>query len=257
MASDYFGALALDTVPVAVRDATVGDVIGAYPIPTGDPLLYYVGDYLKTVINSRCGAAYAELDLLGRAPVLEVDYIDPADSSFNARDLPALYMYRDTFPASRIADDMYVQKSHLACHWVPCPDNLQRRQELAPFVNAVAMVINRAIIRGRDASWIVAGDTDTQAATFGSSLIGWTGADRPFAFIESKRILIEIEGHKGQYTGLKVILQAEELLHEDPALRYFTPTLLDQEIQQRLDGGTTSAYVVKIGDYPVTGGALP
>jgi hypothetical protein len=263
MATDLFGALALDTVPVPVRESAIG-YPGAFIQPAGDPLLYYVSSFLQTIINSRCGAAYAALDPRPSTPalnglaVIEVDYVDPADHSFNARDLPAIYMYRDTFPASRIADDMYVQKSHLACHWVPRPDNLQRRQEIAPFVNAIAMVINRAIIRGRDPSWIVPGDTDTQAAYFGSSLVGWTGADRPFALIESKRTTITIAGHEGEYTGLKVVLQAEELLHEDPALRYFTPTLLDQTISQQQAGGDgTSAYLVSIGDYPVSSGPLP
>lgn len=262
--SDYFGALALDIVPIPVRGPTVGGVIGGFDQPAGDPLLYYLGSYLQAVVNSRCGAAYAGLDprkdrpTLNGLAVTEVDYVDPADHSFNARDLPAFFISRDTFPAARIADDMYVQRSHIAVSWVPRPDNLQRRQEITPFVNAIAMTVNRAIIRGRDPGWIVPGDTDPQATTFGSSLIGWTGCDKPFSFIESKRVLVTIKNHDGEYTSLKMVLQSEELLHEDPTLRYYHPVLLDQEIQQQQAGGDgTSVYVVKIGDYPVTGGALP
>jgi len=255
MATDKFGALALDPVPTTTRSANVGTLIGSLQGPPGDPLLYYVGEYLKTVINAQCGAAYLALDPLKKVPVLELDYVDPEDHSFNARDLPALYLYRDTFPAERVADDRYIQKSRIAAHWVPFPINLQRRQERAPFVNALAAVINRAIIRGRHPSWVVPGDTDPDAAYFGSSLIGWTGAHKPFAFIESKRTTIEIKGHEGEYTGLKVVLQAEELLVEDLDLRYFPAnaptgtTGMATGIQQKQSGGDgTSAYVVEMGD---------
>jgi hypothetical protein len=263
MATDVFGALALDTVPGITRTATQGTLLGGIAQPAGDPLLFYLGSYLQTVINSRCGAAYGSLDprpgtALNNLAVIEVDYVDPDDHSFNARDLPAIFIYRDTFPAERIADDMYEQNSHVGIQWVPRPDNLQRRQEVAPFVNAIAAVINRALIRGRDPGWIVAGDTDPDAAYFGSSLLGWSGVDRPFKLIESKRKPVTIEGHEGEYSSLKVILQSNELLHEDPALRYFTPTLLDQQIQQKqADGDGTSAYVIDIGDFPVSGQPLP
>lgn len=259
MATDRFGALALDPVPVPQRAAAKETLIGDLLQPAGDPLLYYVGEYLRTVINAQCGAAWAMLDPFdnktqgpsGKTPVADVAYVDPRDRSFNARDLPALFIYRDTFPAARIGEDMWTQKSSVAVHWVPSPANLQRRSERAPFVNAIAAIINRALIRGRHPSWRVTGDPDPDAITFGSSLIGWCGCDRPMTLAESKRITVQIDGHEGEYTGLKVVLQAEELLFEDPALRYFTPTLTDNSVHQMPpDGDGTYAYSVAFGDAP-------
>lgn len=253
--TDRFGFLALDPIPVPIRESTKGDVIGDILLPPGDALIYYIGEFLKTLINSSCGKAWEMLG--GKLPVVELAYVDPEDRSFNARDLPALYIYRDTFPATRIGDDMYVQKSNVAAYWIPSPAVLQRRQERAPFANAIAAVINRAIIRGRDPSWIVPGDTDPDAPLFGSSLLKWAGADRSMTVSESKRSVVTIEGHEGSYTGLKVIIQTEELYHEDLALRY-TPTHLDQQIQQQQAGGDgTTAYVVNIGEFPISGVPLP
>jgi hypothetical protein len=259
MATDKFGSLPLDPVPSPVRGETKGDVIGSFQQPAGDNLIFYLGEYLKTVINAKCGPAWAQIEKFdsktmsasGRLPVNELDYVDPEDRAFNARDLPALYLYRDSFPATKVGDDMYAQTSRVAAYWVPSPAVLQRRQERATFVNAIAAVINRAIIRGRDPSWIVPGDTDPDAADFGSSLLIWTGCYAPIALVESKRSVVQIEGHEGTYTGLKVLLQTKELLHEDLALRYTQPTpenpvAMDTGIHQlQADGDGTSAFIVE------------
>lgn len=209
--ADALGSLPLDPVPTPQFDTNNHPTT-----PAGDPCLYYLGEYLRAVLNNKLAASWASL-CPNKLPVQELAFIEPQDKAFNSRDLPGLYLYRETFPNERIADDVFVQRSHVGIRWVPPATNIDRRSDRAPFINAVSAVINQAVTRERNPAWIVAGDTDPVASVAGSSVFRWCGLSHVINLIESKRetVTISVESESADYTGLKVLLGIEEMFSRD------------------------------------------
>jgi hypothetical protein len=170
--ADNYGAV---TVPVQVP-------AGAFPpvMAVGDPLLGYVADFIKTVMNTYCQAAWASVTTQPTAPniVSAVFVHNPKEEVFKRQALPALYVFRDenlVDNAEFIADEYRMSHGLLKAYWVMPPAPQDTKRNRWQIINAIVKVLDEAIERGRDPSWVVPSDPNPQAATYGSLLDVWAG----------------------------------------------------------------------------------
>lgn len=153
--------------------------------PVDDPALYYLGSYLQAFINSNAARMWASLypnaavaPEIASKMVRVVHFANPEDGSpINDNELPALYIWRSDVTDSRAADDWRMQESRAELRWV-FPRLLTQEviEKLHPLLALLAKVVRVGIERGRDVSWVVPNDPDTNAATYGSVLVRWMQA---------------------------------------------------------------------------------
>lgn len=212
-------------VPIPIPPLSV---IGSFPEQVGvsDPLLGYVADFLKTIMVAYAGDAWDSVQ--PGKPLVRTIRIGEPEDGFVESWLPALYIYRspretrelvETF--EDIADDYRFEKSRLSVQWICDPQPQEIRRIRGEIVNGLRKVIDRSIARGRDPAWIVPGDTDLQAPTFGSSLSNYGG----YATLELLHAAPGKYIHKmlppappKKYDELRMSLYVEELLERDLSL---------------------------------------
>lgn len=166
--ADLYGAT---TIPLS---ASIGTPIAITPT-TGDPFLSYLASYLKCVVNARCGAAWLAVHPANGNPISNVFELDPEVDSFNAKHLPALFLWRSGGRAyEQIASDFRVSRETIGMRWIMPGASFDIIARRVQFANMLVKCIDDAINVGRDKSWRVTGDTETQAAYAGSLL--WTYA---------------------------------------------------------------------------------
>lgn len=215
---DTYGA---STIPlqVAPRDGTFPPE-GA----VGDPLLGYLADVVRTLMQVYAGDAWESVQP-GKAIVKTIHTSDPEDG-FNEADLPCLYVYRpsretreavDTF--EYLADDYPIQKSRVAVRWImdAAPQEIRRARN--SISDGIRKVIDRVIEDGRDSAWKVPGDPDAKAATFGSSIAKFCGVismDLVHAQLDSYVHKMQAPAPTRKYDELKMSFLCEELLVIDP-----------------------------------------
>lgn len=214
--TDTYGAL---QIPAQVRGASPPAVISP-----GDPLLGWTADYLKAVLTANALASWQ--DVAPGAPVVnQVRLHNPEDETFNEKDLPCLFVFRDDSVADQaiewLADDYRFQPSIVRAWWVMPVATQEKRALRFPFSNAITKVIDQAIERQRDPSWVVAGDPDPLAATRGSVLSRYAGW-AVFGLRRARRAKLKIamsDGPpRGPYEMLALEFYCEELLVRDPTL---------------------------------------
>lgn len=152
--------------------------LGAPPAGSaaGDPLLDALLAYLQAVINAKTKLAWKSVCAYKTPPTSEplpVSFVfphSPTNESFSIGKLPALFAWRatDHTPKTTRTQDWLIRESMIAVLWVPPRATQEQARVREPFKNAVSAAIDWAIIRGRDPSWVVAGDTYYGAATYGS-----------------------------------------------------------------------------------------
>jgi len=141
----------------------------------GDPALTVVAEYLRAVINAYATTAWrtvapADPPIDGRDfPVNSAFTHDPEDEAFSENALPAIYLFRSSGTGARAvedaAEDYRLERSTWVFWWVYRPTTQSKSKKRAPFVNAVAKIIDEALDRGRDAAFVRAGDTDPLSAS--------------------------------------------------------------------------------------------
>ncbi len=183
----------------------------------GDPLLTKLLAYFKAVLNAHAQACWNTVGANQPLVRTALPYA-PEIGVFADRELPALYAFRERFAGERLADGVEVDRSRLIVLWVPEP--VQRENEIArlPFVNGVYKVLKSAVYNERDAAWVDAGDTDPDAATFGSWLLG-RAALAQLRIIGAQRATLVVpltDGAPLEYEALRIELEALECL--EPSL---------------------------------------
>ncbi len=158
--ADRFGAISLPATA-----APAGQ-------PDGDPALFYIGEYLKAYINAKLTTAWQAVAPT-QQPIKSVFYDSPsAGGEFNERDLPALYIFRGDTVTDQIAEDWNVESTNVTVQWVFSPMDQAKLSKRRPFSNAVDKAVKVAIERGRDPTYVISGDPDPKAPTFGSDVFG-------------------------------------------------------------------------------------
>lgn len=204
--ADKYGALPFPiTAPSAT--ATVSD-------PALDTLLAYLKAFANQYGATAWQAVYKANTVLPNNPVVGTFSHDPEYDQFNERDLPALFLFRNTGRHGEdIGEDIRCTYSTLTLWWVfPADRDMHRRVRQRPFLNGMAKLVDQAFRKERDPVYVVAGDTEPTAATEGSVVLLHAG-------IESIRVgppqIGEVRIPKGddvgRYPRVQILLDIEEL----------------------------------------------
>lgn len=233
------------------------DVWGAITVPTqapslprnpgdayspGDPALGLYLSFLRAFLQTD-GNAIALWTAVGMAPsypaVNQIRAHNPSDTEadslgmgFNTKDLPALYMWRESSKHETIAEDWLMDESVAKILWV-FPTAAQPQQRVrAPFASAMAKLVASAIERGRTPSWRIAGDGDPLTPTQGSFVhffaniyslvaVGW----RP-----TKVVVDPVEGGKpASFPAVELTYELKENQQRDIGF-YTFPAALSQSV---------------------------
>jgi hypothetical protein len=158
---DQWGAI---SVPVPAQFA-------GYPV--GDPALKYILDFFVAflVTDANVTAAWAGSKLAGQFPAVNKSFaFDPREVVFNEKDLPSLFLWRESATQERIAEDWLVETTMLRLLWVLPISTRDGYRNLVSFENAIVKALVVGLERQRTPGFVVAGDTDPNAATLGSQL---------------------------------------------------------------------------------------
>lgn len=158
---------------------------GGVPIPAVAPApgfavtdraLSVIGLYLQAFLNAYAAVPWEAVSHLDK-PVKTVFTHDPRKRWFNERDLPALYLYRIGGAPERFASDYRILRDKVMALWVFSVAKAETQHLRDPFVAGVVKLIDDAIERTRDPSFLLAGDPDPSATDFGSNVFRAAGAD--------------------------------------------------------------------------------
>lgn len=185
--------------------------------PVGDAALYRLGQCLTAVLNHYIGDAWGQV-CPGRDVVAKVYYHDPKEW-LDESHLPALYLWSDQSRSARIADDLFEERRQIQIRWFDDSCSEDHRELRAPIISSIAKCIARALFRERDPAWIAADDTDTKAATKGSSLTTLGGFDfcrrEPLQGLALQVRLQDGDGVPIPMYGLQTAIEIREWLVRD------------------------------------------
>jgi hypothetical protein len=138
-----------------------------------------VGAYLRAVLTRYAGAAWAKaLPGVDNGIVKNLFTHDPEQYDFKAGDLPALYIFRSssTKDPEQLTADWRVNTDKVSVFWIlPPRTGVGTMPAIARAIPFVAHLIDSAIRRGRDPSYVIDGDPDAQATREGSVVIRHAG----------------------------------------------------------------------------------
>ncbi len=197
--SDTYGRL---TLPVVVPDACLSILL----------------DYFKAFLNANARAAWQAV-CPGKLPVEATFSHHPERDGFNDNKLPALFLYREESRSfDDVAVDWRVAESGLLLLWVfpPAPQDKQRQR--VAMTNAVVKLLDVAIERGRDPSYVVPLDTDRTAAEQGSVLLRYAGLlSLQLVKATSRELVIMMDDQSDarRYDAIECALRMEEQFEPD------------------------------------------
>ena len=201
--TDLFG---LTELPVQVPAAAT-DVVS-------DPLLQYLGDFVKAALNRIGNDAWHER-APGRNVVDFVFYHNPQDL-FDESRLPAIYLWESSSAQVQNADDVLTQARTLSLYWVAEPAQEAIQMARLPFRNAIGKALMSILKRQRDPAWIVAGDTDTLAPIQGSYLATYCGYNKlargPARELSLDVRIVDGDGNRMLFQGVATELAVEEIV---------------------------------------------
>ena len=220
---DRVGAL---SVPIPPPPPIATEALVDKPQAVGDPALVILADFVATVLNHDCQAAWEtlvptthrgimrgprEVPGVGRGTVVrEVHFMNPVPLNptgvntrfINESNLPALYVYREfrTGRRENYTSDANRRTSTIKIEWVgPCTGDQVDAIVRAAFHNAIASTVEKAIRFGRHRAWVIADDeadpkalamTTTQTSNWvlSGNLLNGLGASK--AIFPARPILI-------------------------------------------------------------------
>lgn len=208
--SDRFGLLTLPAAASPPNDPKTA---------IGDPTLDKLLAFLKAAINADTKKIWSVVHPAIIAPATEPLPIgftnphDPDDASFNSKALPALFAWRQAFPrATPLTQDWDQQISMIAVLWVPPPASFEQQRIRQPFRNAYTKALTRALARERHSAWIDPGDTEANAADYGSFLLGRLNASRiQLLDVKPFDLVVDKLGRQEPYDAILATVELTEL----------------------------------------------
>jgi hypothetical protein len=249
---DGWGATAIPLVAPATFQVVGQDAVVE---AAGDPLLSYGLSFFATVANAYGSAAW---NAPGIAPGVEVVANtfphNPREESFNEKDLPAMYMWRDgATEYDQIAQDLRVVRGTISLLWVAPVKARQTYLRLrSPFPKALLDVLEDCFERGCDLNWQLVGDTSPSAVyvqTYGSLLWPRMNFRRMhFQKWSPASLTVPAEGGPRTYRATQATLYVEELYTQGAG---YSPLLaLDQKIQVTDQGAGDGGFIIAEGVEP-------
>jgi hypothetical protein len=192
------------TLPIA----NVARLGGEPSEPIGDPGLTTLLSWCAAVLTYEVGAAWD--DLVPGEPIVRTQSPhDPREEDFSTIRLPQLFAYREDGKAVRNDDGHWGEERPVTLLWSYPPI----AQNKIPMARGIPVAIGRALIRavgewnGRHPSWVVAGDTDSFAAAYGSSVLTHAGlATLAVGMVRNANVRVG----QAEYEGVSVELLARE-----------------------------------------------
>lgn len=185
--------------------------------PITDQALYCIGSYLMAVLNSKLNGAWNVVN--PNVPfVKSIQFDDPNDGSMmNEKDLPALYVWRQSMYDQQSTDDWTETTSDIAIMWIPQTATQAKRSLRAPGINGFAKTITRALGLGSDPSWIDPLDADPGSKIYGSGLMERAGLHaRPYlTTTRYDSITVEKGTDIAKYPAFTTIMRISEITRWD------------------------------------------
>lgn len=251
--SDRFGLLQLPAATPAGDPATSA---------IGDPLLDRLLAFLQAGLNADTKAIWAKVHPAFIAPATEPLPVrrtfahDPDEGAFSSNTLPALFAWRQGFPRHiELTQEWTESTTTVAVLWVPPPASLEHARIRQPFRNVVDKALTRLLRRERHPAWVLAGDTDPNAADLGSLLIrALNVAKIDLVDVKPFDLLVERGTKQEPYDAVIATIEVKELLV--PVLDDFA-TLDRIEGSITTNGGTFDAFSFKPSIESVTPSSGP
>lgn len=214
--ADIFGALTLP-IPVPTNPG-----IEEAQQAVSDPGLDHLAAFTRAILNAHGGDAWGVKGVGPQEPFVRVVMkCDPAIGEFSAALLPALYIWRGAAQYVQLADDYGVDETPIEFLYVMPTTQQGRMQARSPIVNGFGKILSRGFRRQRDPAWVLAGDTDPDAAVLGSSLTVKTGFSKMLltTAAEPTTLSVQTSGRTATmvYPAIRALLAVTEQLCEDPS----------------------------------------
>lgn len=229
----------------------MADTYGATTLPVSapaaleaisDPGLSTILRWAKAIIESECETAW--LTIAPGEPISRKERPwKPERSDFGAStDLPALFCYSDDQKPQRFADDLFGREREIVLLWVFPPGPHYELAQRSGILSGLEATLHKAIemALGRHPAWVDPGDTDTDAPTYGSSILTRGGFGNLW-FTDARHAEITIDAKSGAATYPAAMFEIK-------AREYFTqgtPTGLGTSIQMTFNqnGNADPAFV--------------
>jgi hypothetical protein len=178
-----------------------------------DPARAHVLAFCKAVIEYECEEAW--LALCPNEPIVRrTRNHNPQQEDFSDNDLPALFAWRGDLKPQYFQDEHWGDESNIELLWVFPPTPILNESSRRSIAVGLSRALHKAFgpLNGRHPSWVVSGDTDPFAATYGSSLIthgSFVSIDMDGS-VRSADMMVEIAGRKVEYSGIYISLKCRE-----------------------------------------------
>jgi hypothetical protein len=200
-----------------------------------DPALALITSFVRAAIESDLTAAWVEVDPTSASACCYAYPHNPTEQSFNDRNLPALYMWRDGVPrTSEYGSDFMMSSTKLVGVWVMPPAHDEDARSREPIFNGVHASVARAVYRGRHKAWVLDGDTYYDPQTYGSVLARHAGfASLSLAKAERTKLRIEMRDGSGvdEYDAIQLTFDLQERYEADPGEHGFEQTELQGDVR--------------------------
>ena len=206
---DRFGGLEFPAQVPGADEAVTDRAIGT------------IAAYLAAVIRADLQAAWSRV-APGQSVVEQSFTSDPEDSTFNERDLPALFVWRRSDKTESWTDDWVRVETDVGILWVWRPQDQVKRSLRAPIYNGIRRAVDRALYLGRHPAWVDPDDEDPTAQELGSVLMTRAGLVEWPEVSTSKvaPITIQMLGHESRkYPAILCSLSISEITEWAPGTR--------------------------------------
>ena len=217
------------TLPV-----TAPSLVEAYTEPVGDPGLGVVLAFAAAVLEYEVGAAWEEV-APGEPLIRHARPHDPREEDFETTALPTLFAYRGDGKLSRWSDGYWVEERPITLLWAYPPAQAAKMPGRRGVPVAIGRALHKALgpLNGRHPAWVVTGDTDTDAAAYGSDVLAHGGFQR----LEVVAVRhAEITVGQAKYDAVTVDVEAREVLTQDVTLSGSTQITIRRDVT----GSTTT-----------------
>jgi hypothetical protein len=172
--TDYHGA-----APLPVEASEVESHGEETPNAVSDPGLTILADFCRAVIRAEVGPGWSATFGTDDDVCRKAYPHDPREELLNENWLPALFCWRGSVTPKRFEDGNHGSESTILCFWVFPPADEELMAAMTPVINGVSKALIKALDtdfgNGRHPSYVIDGDTDPYAATYGSSVLNHGG----------------------------------------------------------------------------------
>lgn len=199
--ADSYGAT---TLPV-----TAPSLVEEYTEPVGDPGIVTLLNFVAAVLEYEAGDAWDAV-APGEPICSKTRPHNPRKEDFSRETLPALFAYPGDAKYTRWADGYWVRERPITLLWVHPPAQDGWMPARRGVQTAIGAALHKALgpLNGRHPAWVVTGDTDEDAAVYGSCVLTHGG----FQSLEMGTVReADITVGDVQYDGVTVEIQAREV----------------------------------------------